>query len=67
YLKIDFIEKRDVESIINLLTPMNNSVSVMDTAKIIVELLITSDLGRAAQIVKYLNFERKKQVVGGTS
>lgn len=32
----------------------------MDTAKIVVELLTTSDKDRAEQIVKYLNFEKKK-------
>ncbi|MDD7794048.1 DHH family phosphoesterase [Clostridium sp. 'White wine YQ'] len=60
YLKIESIMDEDIDGIINLLTPINNSVSVMDTAKIIVELLTTSDMDRAEQIVKYLNFERKK-------
>lgn len=60
YLNIETIEKHSIDSILELLMPKSSSVSKMDTAKIVVELLTTSDKDRAEQIVKYLNFEKKK-------
>lgn len=60
YLNIEAIEKHNIDSILELLKPKSSSVSKMDTAKIVVELLTTSDKDRAEQIVKYLNFEKKK-------
>lgn len=60
YLNIETIDENSISEILELLMPESNSLSKMDTAKIVVELLTTSDKDRAEQIVKYLNFEKKK-------
>ena len=41
--------------IINLITPTINAVTIMDNARIIIELLTTNKKDRAEQITKYLN------------
>ncbi len=48
--KDDFIDK-----IIEVITPTINVVTMMDNARIIIELLITNKKERAKQITKYLN------------
>lgn len=60
HLKVMDIEQDNILEILRILIPESNSLSTMETAKIIVELLTTSDKDRAEQIVKYLDFEKKK-------
>ena len=45
----------DIKQIIKIITPTINVVTMMDNARIIIELLITNRKERAEQITKYLN------------
>ncbi|MBM6861412.1 phosphoesterase, partial [Clostridium saudiense] len=45
----------DIKQIIKIITPTINVVTMMDNARIIIELLITDRKERAEQITKYLN------------
>ena len=45
----------DINTIIKIITPTINVVTMMDNARIIIELLITNRKERAEQITKYLN------------
>ena len=49
------IDDEAVSQIIDLITPSINVVTMMDNARIIIELLITYRKERAEQITKYLN------------
>lgn len=53
----NIIEMNDeaIEEIIKVITPTINVVTMMDNARIIIELLITNRKERAEQITKYLN------------
>ncbi len=53
----DMVEMDDecILKIINLITPTINAVTMMDNARIIIELLTTNKKERAEQITKYLN------------
>ena len=53
---VDLAGRNDIneEYIIEQITPSDNTVGVVNNAKIIVELLTTNDRDRAEQIVKYL-------------
>lgn len=53
---VDLAGKKNIneEYIIGQITPSDNTVGVVNNAKIIVELLTTNDRDRAEQIVKYL-------------
>ena len=45
----------DINTIIKIITPTINVVTMMDNARIIIELLTTNKKDRAEQITKYLN------------
>ena len=49
------INEDSVDKIIDVITPTINVVTMMDNARIIIELLITNRKERAEQITKYLN------------
>ncbi|MDU5107295.1 MULTISPECIES: DHH family phosphoesterase [unclassified Clostridium] len=53
----DMVQMDDecILKIINLITPTINAVTMMDNARIIIELLTTNKKDRAEQITKYLN------------
>ncbi|WP_040211501.1 DHH family phosphoesterase [Clostridium polynesiense] len=52
----------EIRELIKILTPKLNVVGRMDNARIVVELLTTSDKDRAEQIAKYLTMELKNIV-----
>ena len=49
------ISDDSINKIIEVITPTINVVTMMDNARIIIELLITNRKERAEQITKYLN------------
>lgn len=49
------INEESIDKIIDVITPTINVVTMMDNARIIIELLITNRKERAEQITKYLN------------
>lgn len=55
YYNIKSMNDKDIEQIINVITPTINAVKIMDNARIIIELLTTNQKDRADQITKYLN------------
>lgn len=55
YYNIKSMNEKDIEQIINVITPKINAVKIMDNARIIIELLTTNQKDRADQITKYLN------------
>ena len=55
YYNINSMNDKDIEKIINVITPKINAVKIMDNARIIIELLTTNQKDRADQITKYLN------------
>ena len=55
YYHIINMDDECILKIINLITPTINAVTMMDNARIIIELLTTNKKDRAEQITKYLN------------
>ena len=55
YYDMDKMDDECILKIINLITPTINAVTMMDNARIIIELLTTNKEDRAEQITKYLN------------
>ena len=53
------IDDEFICKITNVITPTINVVTMMDNARIIIELLITNKKERAQQITKYLNKSRE--------
>lgn len=52
---IEELNDEVIEEIIGLITPIDNTVGIMNNARIILELLTTHDRDRAKQIAKYLH------------
>lgn len=57
---IDEINQKNLNKIINTITPTDGAVGKRDNARIVVELLTTNDKSRAEQIAKYLNNEKNR-------
>ena len=52
---IEEIDDDSINKIINLMTPNGNAVGVVSNARIVVELLTTTEKDKAEQIYKYLH------------
>lgn len=55
YYSIVEMDEECILKIIDVITPTINAVTMMDNARIIIELLTTTKKDRAEQITKYLN------------
>ncbi|WP_294348147.1 DHH family phosphoesterase [uncultured Clostridium sp.] len=54
-MNLDEFNDKDIDNIIELITPTRSTVGVVNNARIVLELLTTGDKDRAVQIAKYLN------------
>lgn len=53
--EINTLDDDSIGKIIELITPTKNTVGMMNNARIVLEVLTTTDVDRATQIAKYLN------------
>ena len=58
-IKINELDDDSIVKIIDLITPTVETVGVVNNARIVLELLTTNDMDRAAQIAKYLHNLKK--------